>query len=504
MANRVVYGNSWSSNGWPMVDEGSCTWVRIPGTNVTLQIQNGWPLAILRAFAADFHAYVEPLRDADSACWTPTNSVASSNHLSGTAMDLNWGDHPFHSDYGGFSTTEIATMRELLDFYEGTVFWGQDWSSPKDPMHLQLSSLTNGGPINTYGNPAVGDFIARKIRADGFSTFRRGNAPETAAPILAAATGLSEQRAAEILPAVAAGLRESEATTVNRIAMWLAQVGHESVSFQYTEEIASGAAYEGRCSDLGNCQQGDGVRFKGRSWIQITGRHNYGEFSKWANAFGLVNNPTYFVDRPTELGELRWAGIGAAWYWTVARPMNDLTDAGDGARWGSYRGFAAVTAAINGGTNGIDDRRARYNRALAQGDALLKILNEEDGFLMALTDAEQHELLDLARQQAKYKRKSRSPLHWPHEGEVDTIAGLSWSTDANVHIQLVEKLAVIYGDPGQITLLYAVANSDDPTNDPELANRILARVRPEDREAAQAKINDWLKAEQAYHALGQA
>lgn len=177
MGNRVVYGNSFSSDGWPMVDEGSCTWVNVPGTGVTLQIQNGWPLAILRAFAADFNAFVEPLRDADSACWTPTNSVSTSNHLSGTAMDLNWDSHPFYSDYGGFNAAEIATMRELLDFYEGMVFWGQDWSSPKDPMHIQLASLANGGVRDTYNNPATGDFIARKIRADGFSTFRRGNAP---------------------------------------------------------------------------------------------------------------------------------------------------------------------------------------------------------------------------------------------------------------------------------------------------------------------------------------
>ncbi|HSA41991.1 MAG TPA: M15 family metallopeptidase, partial [Mycobacterium sp.] len=157
-----------------MVDPGSCTWTDIPGTSVRLQIQNGWPLTILRAFAADYNAYVEPLRDADSAAWTPTNSVASSNHLSGTAMDLNWNSHPFKIADAGFNQQQIGTMRELLAFYEGTVFWGNDWSSPKDAMHFQLASLTNGGNINTYNNPAVGDFIARKIRADGYSTFRRG------------------------------------------------------------------------------------------------------------------------------------------------------------------------------------------------------------------------------------------------------------------------------------------------------------------------------------------
>ena len=91
MAYRVAYGNTHSENGWRMVDTGSCKWVQVPGTNgrVSLQIHDGQPLSILRAFAADFNAYIEPLRDRDSACWTATNSVGTSNHLSGTALDLN-------------------------------------------------------------------------------------------------------------------------------------------------------------------------------------------------------------------------------------------------------------------------------------------------------------------------------------------------------------------------------------------------------------------------------
>lgn len=348
-----------------MVDEGSCTWVSVPGTSVSLQIQNGQPLAILRAFAADFNAYVEPLRDPDSASWTPTNSVPTSNHLSGTAMDLNWNSHPFQIPNAGFSAAQIATIKEIQAFYEGTVFWGNDWSDPKDAMHFQLASLANGGDINTYQNPHTADFIARKIRADGFSTFRRGNRPIGGVPILAAATGLSEARAAEILLAVSDGLKASQCTNVNRIAMWLAQVGHESGSFVYTEEIASGAAYEGNLQ-LGNTQPGDGVRFKGRSWIQITGRNNYGLFSQWAFRQRLVQSPTYFVDHSTELADLKWAGIGAAWYWTVARTdINALSDRQD---------LETVTRRINGGTTGLADRRSRYNRALLQGDALLQLL----------------------------------------------------------------------------------------------------------------------------------
>ena len=52
------------------------------------------------------------------------------------------------------------------------------------------------------------------------------------------------------------------------------QLAHESVSLRYFEEIASGSAYEGR-RDLGNIHPGDGVRYKGRGPIQLTGRSNY-------------------------------------------------------------------------------------------------------------------------------------------------------------------------------------------------------------------------------------
>ncbi|MBN7567203.1 M15 family metallopeptidase [Mycobacteroides abscessus subsp. massiliense] len=460
---RVVYGNSFSSNGWPMVNGDECTWVTVPGTSVSLQIQNGQPLAILRAFAADFNAYVEPLRDPDSACWTPTNSVSTSNHLSGTAMDLNWESHPFQVANAGFSAAQIATIKEIQAFYEGTVFWGNDWSDPKDAMHFQLASLANGGEINTYQNPHTADFIARKIRADGFSTFRRSNKPNGGAPILAAATGLSEARSAEILPAVSDGLKASQCTNVNRIAMWLAQVGHESVSFKYTEEIAKGGRY---------------APYIGRTWIQITWDYNYRAFSEWCFERGLVPTRDYFVVNYRELADLKWAGLGASWYWTEQRPMNALTDAGDSATWkaGSitYRGFEAVTAAINGGTNGLADRRDRYNRALLQGEALLQLLNQEEDDMFTDDDR------NLLRQVAGVRRPSLSPLRHLDEGDVNTCAGFAWTADGLTHPQFV-AMAAKYGHMDSIRLLGEVAGADpvkypDRQEDAALAKAILADV----------------------------
>lgn len=365
MARRQFRGRSHSENGWPYVDADGCRWVNIPGTNVTLQIQNGLPLAILRAFAADYNAYIEPLYDADSCCWTPDNSVATSNHPGGTAVDMRWNSHPFQVRWT--FPGKLEAIQALLDWYEGTVFWaGIDWKkldksqggwgSPIDEMHWQMGYGTWDSKADAPSS-WVADFVNRKIRPDGYSTYRRGSAPATsqAAQILANATGLSLSRATEILPAVSAGLKQSDCTTWPRIAMWLAQMGHESASFVYTEEIAKNGRY---------------APYIGRTWIQITWDYNYRAFSKWCFDRGLVPTPDYFVPRYQELSELKWAGIGPAWYWTDARPtLNALSDA---------RNINEVTRLINGGYNGLSDRQTRYNRALTQGDLLLTLLTGED------------------------------------------------------------------------------------------------------------------------------
>lgn len=182
------------------------------------------------------------------------------------------------------------------------------------------------------------------------------------APTLATAMGCTRAVADRYVVDFNIALLAAQCTTVNRAAMFCAQVGHESAGLRYMEEIASGAAYEGR-RDLGNTQPGDGRRFKGRGPIQLTGRHNYGLFSRWAHAQGLVASPDYFVRNPAVVATSRWGFLAASWYWTVARPrLNAQADAGD---------LVAATRSINGGTNGLADRRVRWNRCRGLGTRVL-------------------------------------------------------------------------------------------------------------------------------------
>jgi putative chitinase len=147
--------------------------------------------------------------------------------------------------------------------------------------------------------------------------------------------------------------------TPKRIAAFLAQLAHESGSFRYSTEIASGEAYEGR-KDLGNTQPGDGVRFKGRGLIQVTGRANYKQVS---DALGED-----FIKNPSFLCMPKWAALSAGWYWD-SRALNKHADAED---------LKTITKKINGGYNGYLDRIKHWLRARkALGLADMKPTAEE-------------------------------------------------------------------------------------------------------------------------------
>jgi len=157
----------------------------------------------------------------------------------------------------------------------------------------------------------------------------------------------------DYLPFIQSAMQEFDITSYLREAAFIAQLAHESAELRYMEEIASGAAYEGR-KDLGNTQPGDGKRFKGRGPIQLTGRANYAKYGQLLG-LDLINNPTIAATK--EVG-FRIAGE----FWKL-NGLNELADVQD---------FKQITKRINGGYNGLDDRLKYYERAKA-------VLNKDDG-----------------------------------------------------------------------------------------------------------------------------
>ncbi|MGX1185152.1 putative chitinase [Pseudomonas sp. F-14 TE3623] len=160
-------------------------------------------------------------------------------------------------------------------------------------------------------------------------------------------TTASASRVAEFYQPIVDVLARYKINTPLRIAHFLAQIAHESGCLLYTEELASGAAYEGRAG-LGNTQTGDGKLFKGRGLIQLTGRANYRQY-------GLACHRDFENrDAPDLVSTDRGLAVDVAgWFWS-SNSLNDLADTDN---------VEKVTRKINGGVNGLAERTAYLERA---------------------------------------------------------------------------------------------------------------------------------------------
>jgi hypothetical protein len=126
-----------------------------------------------------------------------------------------------------------------------------------------------------------------------------------------------------------------------QLANFMAQSRVETAGFTSLEEWADGSAYE-FSKILGNTQKGDGPRFKGRGFLQLTGRENY---TKCANAIGvdIVKNPGLVATNK------QVAADTALWFWnTFIRPNYRAND------------IHGVSIRVNGGTNGLKERIAAF------------------------------------------------------------------------------------------------------------------------------------------------
>lgn len=135
---------------------------------------------------------------------------------------------------------------------------------------------------------------------------------------------------------------------------YLAQLFHESGAFRYDREIVGKTltkaqkGYEGR-KDLGNTQKGDGLKFMGKTTIQLTGRGNVTKFYKWCVKKGL--NPPDFASNPNLLNTDPWEGLAPIWYWDEGNPEGVSLN-----KYAKINNSEMVTKRVNGGLNGYADR----------------------------------------------------------------------------------------------------------------------------------------------------
>ena len=230
-----------------------------------------------------------------------------------------------------FSDTSGRVSTAFDDLNLSVENWGTDFENAikliTTPLSEGIASGENARPLGTENT--------------------NEGAYETGAPYSGSGSGGGTYSESSLISAMDRG----GITDKNERAMFLAQMRHESGNFKYDEEIASGKDYEGR-KDLGNVNPGDGVRYKGRGYIQLTGRANY---RTYGNKIGvdLENNPD-LAKRPDIA-----AAIAIA-YWN-SRVNKNAARSGD---------VKTVTYNINGGSRGLSERQKYFNDYVKKGTSV--------------------------------------------------------------------------------------------------------------------------------------
>lgn len=193
-------------NGWP-VGPAQLTTVRVAGCNDTGDTCAGDVTVVLQSFAEAFHAQVEPLVTINgfrsAAKNAEVNGDKNSNHLSGTALDLNGGTHPYEANLpkhqrgdayrSGFTADQVSRVRALLAGFDGVVKWGLDFNlGHRDAMHFEIK-----------GSAAAVAGVAAAVRGAGTPAAPAG--PEPPAPDEEDETMIDAFRALELAYRVECG-----------------------------------------------------------------------------------------------------------------------------------------------------------------------------------------------------------------------------------------------------------------------------------------------------------
>ena len=208
---------------------------------------------------------------------------------------------------------------------------------------------------------------------------------------------LSPKRKTEFLPFLQAAMGEFAIDAPARAAAFLAQLAHESAQFRFMEEIWGPTAAQKRyepasslAAQLGNTQTGDGKRFKGRGPIQITGRANYRRFG------GLLGVDLEADPPRAAVADLAFRIAGLFW---SRKGLNELADlATDNA-------FLEITRRINGGFNGLEERKQFY----AVARTVLGVELRSDGGQRELPVPESEPIFERGYEAIRPGRSARKP-----------------------------------------------------------------------------------------------
>ena len=186
--------------------------------------------------------------------------------------------------------------------------------------------------------PETVEAVNKAVAANPNKTkLQKAKPEEFKGKIEVSALGDKESRAVLSKEAQSQGIKGKE------LAAFLAQCSHESGGFRYLSEIwgpsAAQNTYDGR---MGNNKSGDGYRYRGRGYIQLTGKNNYTQAGR-ALGLDLVKNPD----------QAATPDVGAktsVWFWkTNVQP-----------KVSNWDDVTAITKVVNGGYNGLEDRKMRY------------------------------------------------------------------------------------------------------------------------------------------------
>lgn len=205
------------------------------------------------------------------------------------------------------------------------------------------------------------------------------------------ATGMTPELALKWHGPLSAAMPRARILSAERIAMFLAQCGHESGGFQQLEESLNytpeallkmwpnrftpalanwhgrTAAHPANQREIGILAYGDrmgnlpapsddGYRYRARGPIGITGKDNYRAFGAW------YGSPELFVLNPDLLAQPEHGALAAAWFWD-ANGLNKWADLGDVLTCSRVINLGSATTKAT--PNGLEDRKARYKRAIA-------------------------------------------------------------------------------------------------------------------------------------------